>query len=111
MIPGIKEKILDTSYVMFRDRGYEQTTLRAIAEACGVTHANVLYHFRSKHDIASGIILQQKMKVGTFSVSTFILPAARFAKAGAFFYPFSSGTEGISSRCPLPPRPLPHRRR
>ncbi len=55
MIPGIKEKILDTSYAMFRDRGYEQTTLRAIAEACGVTHANVLYHFRSKHDIASSI--------------------------------------------------------
>lgn len=58
MIAGIKEKILDTAYALFRDKGYEQATLRAIAEACGVTHANVLYHFNGKADIARNILLK-----------------------------------------------------
>ncbi|MBQ7737503.1 MAG: TetR/AcrR family transcriptional regulator [Oscillospiraceae bacterium] len=56
MAAGIKDKILGESYSLFLERGYSQTTLRAIAEACGITHANVLYHFKGKEDIARQII-------------------------------------------------------
>ena len=56
MIAGIKEKILDTSMEMFMKKGYEQTSIRAIAEECGVTHANILYHFKGKSDISKYIL-------------------------------------------------------
>ena len=56
MNPGIKEKILDASYRMFLEKGYVQSTLRAIAGECGITHANILYHFDGKADIAKHII-------------------------------------------------------
>src|SRR6186713_3010023 len=40
--------ILDTALEMFRERGYEQTTMRAIAQKAGVSLGNAYYYFRSK---------------------------------------------------------------
>ena len=40
--------ILDTALEMFRERGYEQTTMRAIAEKAGLSLGNAYYYFRSK---------------------------------------------------------------
>jgi AcrR family transcriptional regulator len=43
--------ILDTALTMFRERGYEQTTMRAIAEKAGVSLGNAYYYFRSKEHL------------------------------------------------------------
>ena len=43
--------ILDTALAMFRERGYEQTTMRAIAEKAGVSLGNAYYYFRSKEHL------------------------------------------------------------
>lgn len=43
--------ILDTALEMFRERGYEQTTMRAIAEKAGVSLGNAYYYFRSKEHL------------------------------------------------------------
>jgi AcrR family transcriptional regulator len=40
--------ILDTALEIFRERGYEQTTMRAIAQKAGVSLGNAYYYFRSK---------------------------------------------------------------
>jgi AcrR family transcriptional regulator len=40
--------ILETALVLFRERGYEETTMRAIAESAGVAVGNAYYYFRSK---------------------------------------------------------------
>src|SRR5215471_4745255 len=40
--------ILETALDMFRERGYEQTTMRAIADATGVALGNAYYYFHSK---------------------------------------------------------------
>lgn len=40
--------ILDTALAMVRERGYERTTMRAIAEKAGVSLGNAYYYFRSK---------------------------------------------------------------
>jgi len=40
--------ILETALVLLRERGYEETTMRAIAEAAGVAVGNAYYYFRSK---------------------------------------------------------------
>ena len=46
-----KSRILATALEMFQKRGYEQTTMRAIAERAGVSLGNAYYYFRSKEQL------------------------------------------------------------
>jgi len=43
--------ILETALEMFSERGYEETTMRAIAEKAGVALGNTYYYFRSKEHL------------------------------------------------------------
>lgn len=43
--------ILETALELFRERGYEDTTMRAIAERAGVALGNAYYYFRSKEHL------------------------------------------------------------
>jgi AcrR family transcriptional regulator len=43
--------ILETALEMFGERGYEETTMRAIAEKAGIALGNTYYHFRSKEHL------------------------------------------------------------
>ncbi|MFN0122155.1 MAG: TetR family transcriptional regulator [Blastocatellia bacterium] len=43
--------ILETALGMFSERGYEETTMRAVAEKAGVALGNTYYHFRSKEHL------------------------------------------------------------
>lgn len=43
-----KALIMETALEIFRERGYEETTMRAIAEKAGVALGNTYYYFRSK---------------------------------------------------------------
>jgi AcrR family transcriptional regulator len=43
--------ILETALRMFAERGYEQTTMRAIAEGAGVSLGNAYYYFKSKEHL------------------------------------------------------------
>ena len=43
-----KALILETALDMFRERGYENTTMRAIAQKAGVSLGNAYYYFSSK---------------------------------------------------------------
>lgn len=43
-----KALILETALEMFRERGYEETTMRAIAGKANVSLGNAYYYFRSK---------------------------------------------------------------
>jgi len=49
--PGTRERILDVALDLFVEQGYEETSLRQIAERVGVTKAALYYHFRSKDEI------------------------------------------------------------
>lgn len=46
-----RAQILETALQLFRERGYEETTMRAIAEAAGVAVGNAYYYFRSKEHL------------------------------------------------------------
>jgi AcrR family transcriptional regulator len=46
-----KSLILETALEMFGERGYEETTMRAVAEKAGVAIGNTYYHFRSKEHL------------------------------------------------------------
>lgn len=43
-----KALIMETALEIFRERGYEETTMRAIAEKAGVSLGNAYYYFRAK---------------------------------------------------------------
>lgn len=43
-----KALILETALEMFRERGYDQTTMRSIAQKANVSLGNAYYYFRSK---------------------------------------------------------------
>jgi AcrR family transcriptional regulator len=43
--------ILETALELFRERGYEETTMRVIAERAGVALGNTYYYFRSKEHL------------------------------------------------------------
>src|SRR2546426_2884768 len=46
-----KALILETALEMFLERGYEETTMRGIAEKAGVSLGNAYYYFRSKEHL------------------------------------------------------------
>ena len=46
--------ILETALRLFRERGYDRTTMRAIAEAAGVSVGNAYYYFASKDHLVQG---------------------------------------------------------
>ncbi|HKI03608.1 MAG TPA: TetR family transcriptional regulator [Thermoanaerobaculia bacterium] len=46
-----RANILETALDLFRERGYEETTMRAIAEEAGVAVGNAYYYFKSKEHL------------------------------------------------------------
>src|SRR5579859_5301848 len=46
--------ILETALRLFRERGYDRTTMRAIAEQAGVSVGNAYYYFASKEHLVQG---------------------------------------------------------
>src|SRR6266536_5644732 len=46
-----KAAILQTALDMFRESGYEETTMRAVAETAGVSLGNAYYYFHSKEHL------------------------------------------------------------
>ncbi len=46
-----RERILDVALDLFTDQGYEQTSMREVADALGFTKAALYYHFQNKEDI------------------------------------------------------------
>ncbi|HXU08158.1 MAG TPA: TetR family transcriptional regulator [Blastocatellia bacterium] len=46
-----KTLILETALEMFRERGYNETTMRAVAQKAGVSLGNAYYYFHSKEHL------------------------------------------------------------
>ncbi|MCX5212184.1 TetR/AcrR family transcriptional regulator [Kitasatospora sp. NBC_00240] len=49
-------RIIRVALELFSEQGYEQTSLREIADRLGVTKAALYYHFKTKDDIVHGIV-------------------------------------------------------
>lgn len=55
--PGVsRERILDVAAALFRDQGYERTSLAAIGDKLGVSAAALYYHFSSKQEILAAYL-------------------------------------------------------
>ncbi|MBX6354578.1 MAG: TetR/AcrR family transcriptional regulator [Micromonosporaceae bacterium] len=51
-----RERIKEVALELFSEQGYEQTSLREIAERLGVTKAALYYHFKSKEEIVRAFV-------------------------------------------------------
>jgi len=51
-----RQAILDTAARLFRQDGYAATSLRAIADACGMKAGSLYYHFESKDQIVGEVL-------------------------------------------------------
>ncbi|WP_432666627.1 TetR/AcrR family transcriptional regulator [Wukongibacter baidiensis] len=52
---GLKEKILDASYELFGDKGYDETTVSDIIKKAGSSRGGFYHHFNSKEEILEAI--------------------------------------------------------
>ncbi|MGW4892995.1 TetR/AcrR family transcriptional regulator [Kitasatospora sp. NPDC004240] len=52
-----RARIIAVALELFSEQGYEQTSLREIADRLGVTKAALYYHFKTKDDIVHGIVV------------------------------------------------------
>ncbi|MGK5551567.1 TetR/AcrR family transcriptional regulator [Actinomadura kijaniata] len=50
-----RERIRQTALELFLERGYDQTSLREIAERLGVTKAALYYHFKTKEELVASL--------------------------------------------------------
>lgn len=50
-----KRKILENSIEIFNSRGVADTSIRFIAKEIGISHGNLMYHFKSKSEIIQSI--------------------------------------------------------
>ncbi|TLF78410.1 TetR/AcrR family transcriptional regulator [Nocardia cyriacigeorgica] len=53
---GTKQAIRDAAVELFTSKGFEQTSLREVADAVGITKASLYYHYASKLDLLLAII-------------------------------------------------------
>jgi AcrR family transcriptional regulator len=51
-----KDAIRDAAIRLFSSKGFEQTSLREVADAVGITKASLYYHYASKLDLLLAII-------------------------------------------------------
>jgi AcrR family transcriptional regulator len=53
-----RQLVADVALRMFREIGFEKTTMRAIAAEAGVSVGNAYYYFASKHDLVQELYVQ-----------------------------------------------------
>ena len=55
MKQDIKENILHASKKLFYTKGYDNTSLRSIADEVGIHHTNILYYFKNKQELGNAV--------------------------------------------------------
>jgi AcrR family transcriptional regulator len=74
-----RDRILETALDLFREKGYEATTMRMIAAAAGVSLGNSYYYFPSKEHLVQGFY--EGMHIGLVEATRDALAGERHLKA------------------------------
>lgn len=59
MRKDLKSEILETARELFNIRGYNEVSMRSIADALGISVGNLTYHFKKKEDLVEAVVLAQ----------------------------------------------------
>ncbi|MDX1635266.1 MAG: TetR/AcrR family transcriptional regulator [Marinobacter sp.] len=55
---GARGRLLKEAARLFRDKGYERTTVRDLAAAVGIQSGSLFHHFRSKEEILKAVMVE-----------------------------------------------------
>lgn len=69
MNKNIKKKIIETSYQLFKENGYDETTVNHICEACEITKPTFYRYLSSKEEILTYFFDQLTDELGTLIVN------------------------------------------
>ncbi|QSP94605.1 TetR family transcriptional regulator [Marinobacter salinisoli] len=67
---GARGRLLNEAARLFRDKGYERTTVRDLAAAVGIQSGSLFHHFRTKEEILKAVMVE------TIHLNTALLRAA-----------------------------------
>lgn len=67
---GARGRLLREAARLFRDKGYERTTVRDLAAAVGIQSGSLFHHFRTKEDILKAVMVE------TIRLNTALMQAA-----------------------------------
>ncbi|TNE94695.1 MAG: TetR/AcrR family transcriptional regulator [Gammaproteobacteria bacterium] len=67
---GARGRLLHEAARLFRDKGYERTTVRDLAAAVGIQSGSLFHHFRSKEEILKAVMVE------TIRLNTALMQAA-----------------------------------
>ena len=56
MNKNLKHEILAAAQSFFNEKGYQETTMRDIASALGISLGNLTYHFHKKEDLMIALL-------------------------------------------------------
>ena len=65
-----KQEILNCARNMFNEKGYDQVSMRAIANKLNISVGNLTYHFNKKEDIFKALLEDNKLLQTTIEVKT-----------------------------------------
>ncbi|MFL1456078.1 TetR/AcrR family transcriptional regulator [Marinobacter sp. GN3S48] len=71
---GARGRLLREAARLFRDKGYERTTVRDLAAAVGIQSGSLFHHFRTKEDILKAVMVE------TIRLNTALMQAAMEAE-------------------------------
>lgn len=66
----IKQEILSTAKTLFNEYGYNQVSMRTIADRLGISVGNLTYHYKKKEDLVEAVVLEQHTAYRKFKVPT-----------------------------------------
>ncbi|GAB4347876.1 MAG: TetR/AcrR family transcriptional regulator [Flammeovirgaceae bacterium] len=79
-----KEEIVMKSLEVFAQKGYHQTSMSDLAEACGLLKGSFYHHFESKEELMQEVLLNVRKyfreKIFSIAFDESILPKERLAK-------------------------------
>jgi AcrR family transcriptional regulator len=55
---GARGRLLREAAALFRDKGYERTTVRDLAAAVGIQSGSLFHHFRTKEEILKAVMVE-----------------------------------------------------
>lgn len=67
-----KEKILQKALELFNDKGFANVSIRLIATELNISHSNLIYHYKTKNDIATALhneLLEKAIALNTKAVT------------------------------------------
>lgn len=74
----IKTEILETAKQLFNEHGYNQVSMRNIADSLGISVGNLTYHYKKKEDLVEAVILKQHESYQRFPVPKTLEELDRF---------------------------------